>query len=136
MMACLDTTFLIDLARSKGELSRRAAQKAVELVLQGKTLVTTQFNVAELYVGVQLANNLQQEADSVEQVLHGLEILSFDDRAAWLFGEFTALLRRLGRPVGDMDVLIAATSVASGHALVTRNPAHFMNIPHLHVDTY
>ena len=135
-MACLDTTLLIDLGRSRGELSRRAARKTVELALQGEVVVTTQFNVAELYVGVQLARDAKREAESVERVLAGLEVLSFDDRAAWLFAEFSARLRRLGRPIGDMDVLIAATAVAFGQKLITRNPGHFVDIPHLRLESY
>lgn len=35
-----------------------------------------------------------------------------------------------------MDVLIAATAMAAGHCLVTRNPAHFKSIPELAVETY
>ena len=38
------------------------------------------------------------------------------------------------RPAGDMDVLVAATAVAFGHKLITRNPAHFSDIPHLRVE--
>jgi predicted nucleic acid-binding protein len=136
MMACLDTTFLIDLGRSRGELHRRASRRLEELAVSGEILVTTQFNVAELYVGVQLASDAERELKSVEQLLRDLEILDFDDRAAWLFAESTAHLRRLGRPAGDMDVLIAATAMANGHGLVTRNPAHFADIPLLQVDAY
>ncbi len=48
----------------------------------------------------------------------------------------TTLLVDLARPAGDMDVLIAATSMAAGHSLVTRNPAHFDAIPEIVVEGY
>ena len=35
-----------------------------------------------------------------------------------------------------MDVLIAATAMAYGHTLITRNPKHFRHIPHLIVEEY
>ena len=35
-----------------------------------------------------------------------------------------------------MDTLIAATSLAGGHACVTRNPSHFSGIPDLTVESY
>jgi predicted nucleic acid-binding protein len=35
-----------------------------------------------------------------------------------------------------MDVLIAASTVAFGHTLITRNPPHFADIPQLAVETY
>ena len=63
-------------------------------------------------------------------------VLDFDDSAARLFAGIAAELRRKGRPAGDMDVLIAATAMAGGHSLVTRNTAHFADIPHLTVETY
>jgi hypothetical protein len=52
-MACLDTSFLIDLAGGGGKLRcARAATKLRHLAARGESLTTTRFNVAELYVGV------------------------------------------------------------------------------------
>ena len=62
--------------------------------------------------------------------------MDFDDRSARLFGKITGHLQRIGKPVGDVDVLIGATSMAAGHCLVTRNPAHFEKTPELAVQTY
>jgi tRNA(fMet)-specific endonuclease VapC len=135
-MACLDTNFLIDLNRTSSDFGRRAAKKLIELVSRGETIATTRFSVAELYVGVQLVKDPQHELESVRRILSNLEILPFDDRSAWLFGEFTARLRSIGLPAGDMDVMIAASTVAFNHVLVTRNPAHFAGIPGLRVEGY
>jgi tRNA(fMet)-specific endonuclease VapC len=135
-MACLDTNFLIDQSRSSSEFGRRTAKKLTELIFRGETIATTRFSVAELYVGVQLAKDPQRELESVRRILSNLDILPFDDRSAWLFGEFTARLRRMGRPAGDMDVMIAASTVAFNHTLVTRNPSHFSGIPGLNVERY
>jgi tRNA(fMet)-specific endonuclease VapC len=124
------------LQRQNTDFGRRAARRIVELAVRSEILATSQVNAAELYLGVELARNRSRELDSVHRVLSGLEILPFDDRAAWLFARSTAHLRRIGRPAGDMDVLIAATALAYDHCLVTRNPAHFADIPHLRVETY
>lgn len=134
-MACLDTTFLIDLAGGGGKRRKSmATAKLRDLVSRGETLVTTQFNVAELYVGVNRADDHESEERAVAAVLAGLRILGFDDRAARLFGRLTAHLQSIGRPAGDMDVLIAATALAAGQSLVTRNPTHFANVPELVVE--
>ncbi len=135
-MACLDTTFLVDLQRQNTEFGRRAARRIVDLAGRGETLATSRMNAAELYLGVELAKDRRRELESVHRLLSNLEILSFDDRAAWVFARATAHLRRIGRPAGDMDVLIAATALANGHCLVTRNASHFAAIPHLLVETY
>ncbi len=51
-MACLDTTLLIDLGRRASPRKEQAARKIEELTAKGQTIVTTRFNVAELYVGI------------------------------------------------------------------------------------
>lgn len=135
-MACLDTTVLVDLVRPPGEWKRRALEKVRELVRRGEGLVTTRFNLAELYVGVERSDDPQREEAAIQAVAGDFGVLDFDDRAARLFGQITAHLQRIGKPAGDMDVLIAATSMGAGHCLVTRNPAHFKSIPELAVQTY
>jgi predicted nucleic acid-binding protein len=135
-MACLDTTMLIDLAGRGGRLRKRAIAKLKDLVRRDEVLVTTRFNVAELYVGVARSDNPRAEEKAVHSLLKDFGILEFDNRAAWLFGRLTAHLLGTGQPVGDMDVLIAATAMAAGHSLITRNIAHFVNIPELTAETY
>jgi hypothetical protein len=51
-------------------------------------------------------------------------VLCFDERAAAYAGLFAAR-RRAGRPVADMDLLIAATALANGATVVTRNVDDF-----------
>ncbi len=135
-MACLDTTLLVDLARPSGPWKHRALNKLQQLVDLAEELVTTRFNVAEMYVGVERSDNPEREGRAVQTVIGDLGILDFDDRAARLFGQITGYLQSIGRPAGDMDVLIAATCMAAGHCLVTRDASHFQNIPELAVQTY
>lgn len=135
-MACLDTTILVDLARRRSRLRTRAFQKLQGLLGRGESLVTTRFSVAELYVGVERSDDPKREEEVVQQALQGLSILDFDERAARFFGRVCAHLHQIGQPAGDMDVLIAATCLAAGHCLITRNPSHFENIPELPVETY
>lgn len=136
-MACLDTTVLVDLLRSNRSRKHKAIAKIEGLVNRGEPVVTTRVNLAELYVGVELSDDPDREYQRIRGILkHISAVLEFDDVAAQAFGQMAAHLRRIGRPVGDMDVLIAATALAHGHCLITRNPVHFANIPHLRVEAY
>jgi len=135
-MACLDTTILIDLAGRSDRLRKRALEKLKELVKSGESLVTTRFNVAELYIGIARSDNPRAEEAVVHSLLADFGILEFDDKAAWVFGQITAYLQNAGQPAGDMDVLIAATAMAAGHSLITRNISRFANIPQLVVEQY
>lgn len=136
-MACLDTSFLVDLASRRGKLRTRAFKKLAELAVGPEPLATTRFCVAELYVGIARCERPKAEERAVKSVLEGLVILDFDDRAARLFAQITAELQVKGRPIGDMDVLIAATAMAAGHyRLVTKDTSHFTSIPQLDVEGY
>jgi len=110
--------------------------KLRELVDRGESLVTTRFNVAELYVGVCRSDHPDHEEKAVAAILEDIGVLEFDDRSARVFGLVTAHLQRIGRPAGDMDVLIAATALAAGEGLVTLNPSHFADIPGLTVEQH
>ena len=136
-MACLDTTILIDLTGKGGARRRKAAEnKLQDLIQRQESLVTTRFNVAELYVGVEMSNNPETEGKAINGLIADFEILEFDDPAAYVFGQIKAWQRMQGKPSGDMDVLIAATALTNGHLLVTRNPFHFRHIPELRVEEY
>jgi tRNA(fMet)-specific endonuclease VapC len=136
MMACLDTTLLIDLGGRAAPRKEQAARKIEELAAKGQVLVTTRFNVAELYVGVARSRHPEEDEKAIQTLLSRFEILEFTDAAARLFGFITGFLQQMGKPAGDMDVLIAATAMAYGHTLVTRNSRHFRHIPHLTVEEY
>ena len=135
-MACLDTTMLVDMAGRSPTLKKRALNKLNELGNRGEIVVTTRFNLAELYVGIARSDNPGAEEKAVHSLLEDFGVLEFDDRAARLFGRLTAHLLDIGQPAGDMDVLIAATTMAARHSLITRNMAHFANIPELAVESY
>ena len=47
------------------------------------------------------------------------------------FGEIKAYVQKVGHPVDDMDLLIAATAITNQMTLVTHNTKHFEHIPNL-----
>ena len=135
-MACLDTTILIDLLGKTAPRKQQAVRKIKALAEQGQTLATTRFNAAELYVGVARSKRPEEDENAIRTLLRDFEVLEFTGAAARVFGSITGLLQRMGKPAGDMDVLIAATAMVHGHSLITRNARHFRHIPHLVVEEY
>jgi tRNA(fMet)-specific endonuclease VapC len=63
--------------------------------------------------------------------LPGPQVLRIDELAAEQFGRFKALLRRVGRPIGDIELFIAGVAVRYGLTVVTNNTDHFARIPDL-----
>jgi len=135
-MACLDTTILIDLIGRRSVRKRQAVRKIEKLAEGGQALTTTRFNVAELYVGLARSTRPKDDEEAIGTLLREFEVLEFNDGAARVFGSVTGLLQQIGKPAGDMDVLIAATAMVHGHSLITRNARHFRQIPHLIVEDY
>ena len=65
-----------------------------------------------------------------------MEIVPFDSDAAAEFGIIQGELRRMGRPTGELDALIAAVARARGDILVTHNTRDFINIPGLQLEDW
>ena len=136
-MACLDTTVLIDLTgRGSRRQRERARTKVREIRGAGEALTTTRFNVAELWVGIVRSPSPPDEEQAVAEILGGLIVLEFDDRAARVFASLMGFLLDRGRPIGDMDALIASVALCQDPRIVTRNVRRFIDVPGLTVETY
>jgi predicted nucleic acid-binding protein len=66
-----------------------------------------------------------------QQVLPKVQVLAFDDTAAYMAGRVRAEKEKAGRPVAPLDLQIAATALANGCILVTGYIRHFEGIPGL-----
>ena len=101
-MACLDTTFILDLrGRGGANLQSRARTTLHQLIQTGQAITTTRINVAELYVGVERSHDPTRELAIPSSLLSTVEILEVDERSARQFGRASAHLFGIGRPVGD-----------------------------------
>ncbi len=69
-------------------------------------------------------NQLQAWANALAQQFDG-RILDTDEVVWQQFGELKASLRAMGRMQDALDIVIAATALRHGLALVTRNTRHF-----------
>lgn len=90
----------------------------------------------ELHAGAAASVDPGGEAERVEILLAGLQQVTPDHRFPAIYGELFAELRRRGRPVAAMDLLIGAAAVADGAPLVTRNLRDFEPIPGLRLLSY
>ena len=66
----------------------------------------------------------------------GPQVLLIDEPAAEQFGRFKAILRRAGRPIGDIDLFIAGVAVRYGLTVVTNNTDHFARLPDLPLENW
>jgi predicted nucleic acid-binding protein len=75
----------------------------------------------------------QRRQGFVERILAAVPVLPFDLVAARTHASLWARLATKGRRVGAHDLLIAATAVAAGYRLATRDRRSFGSIPGLEV---
>jgi tRNA(fMet)-specific endonuclease VapC len=89
--------------------------------------------LSELRYGVAKSAHQEKNAKALDGFIIPLEVVSFDEAAAHVYGEIRAALEKSGTPIGSMDMLIAAHAVSLGIPLVTNNTREFVRIPSLNV---
>jgi predicted nucleic acid-binding protein len=93
------------------------------------TLCTTSVNKAEILYGIAVLPGGRRRTAllaAAEAVFdEDLKVLPFDDAAAVRYAEIVAERSRTGRPIEAFDALIAATALAAGANLATRDVGGF-----------
>ncbi len=87
--------------------------------------------LSELRYGVAKSTHQEKNAKALDEFITPLEVVSFDEEAAHIYGEIRAYLEKAGTPIGSMDMLIAAHAVSLGIPLATNNTREFIRIPAL-----
>lgn len=91
---------------------------------------------SELWVSVHRAASPARAAERrrrIEQFLAAMPVVPFDSTVARVHAELWAALLSRGQMIGTHDLLIAATAVAHGYAVLTDNVADFGRVPRLTV---
>ena len=65
---------------------------------------------------------------AVHEFLLRVDVLPWDTTAAQSYGPLRAAMERLGKPLGPLDMMIAAHSLSTGAVLVTNNVRHYERI--------
>jgi tRNA(fMet)-specific endonuclease VapC len=123
MKYLLDTNICIALIRQKSEslLQRLATLVPGDVGISSITL-------AELFSGASKSAYPAQNNSALEQFLLSLELVAFDQQAAFAYGNIRAELERNGNVIGSMDMLIAAQAISLGTILVTNNSKEFKRV--------
>ena len=92
--------------------------------------------VAELWFGAAKSSRPQQTRSSVNAFLEPLEILPFASEAAGDYAEIRLKLEKAGQPIGERDLLIAATARSRRLTVVTHNLREFSRVSGLKVEDW
>ena len=131
MKVMLDTNICIYIIKQKPEsvLRRFRAFPVGDL---GISVIT----LAELEYGASKSREPTRNREALEQFVSPLEIAAFDRQATIAYGQTRAVLEKRGRPIGSMDLLIAAHVLSLSVRLVTNNVEEFKRVPGLRVENW
>ncbi|XXT23673.1 type II toxin-antitoxin system VapC family toxin [Sorangium sp. So ce429] len=130
MGALIDSSVLIAAERGKLDLEQVLRDHGDEPV------AIATITASELLHGVHRAVEASQRARReafVERLLAHLSLIPFDLVVARVHARLSAELAAKGSPVGAHDLLIAATALAVGYDVATRDDRSFPRIPGLTV---
>lgn len=90
---------------------------------------------AELAFGVAKSGS-ERNRRALEMFLAPLDILTFDERAVWAYGDLRADLEKRGQGIGSLDTMIAAHALSLDATLVTNNAREFERVPGLRLENW
>ncbi len=129
----IDSNVLIDAERGLVDFSLKVNGREEE------QLFLSAITASELLHGVWRAKDSgirARRSAFVEGILERLPIIAIDLAVARTHAQLGAALAAKGAPIGPHDLWLAATCVAHGHALVTRNLDEFKRVPGLKVEAW
>lgn len=127
----LDTNICIYIAKQRPPaVARRFARLAVGTV--GMSLVT----YGELRYGAEKSARGAEAMATLAQLVELIPVLEPSVAVGESYGTLRAQLERLGAPIGNNDLWIAAHALALGVTLVSNNTREFARVPKLKLQNW
>ncbi|AFW96545.1 tRNA(fMet)-specific endonuclease VapC [Dolichospermum sp. UHCC 0315A] len=128
-MYLLDTNICIAILKANENVVSQFHEKYQSCYLSSLVL-------AELYKGVYCSTKVERNLDNLKKFANLLPMIDFDEKAAIEFGKIQNELRKIGKPTGQLDALIAAVAISQNYILVTDNTRDFENITNLILENW
>lgn len=90
----------------------------------------------ELVYGAEASQAVERNLRVIEGFAARLDVLPYDDAAAAHTGQLRAELKKIGRPIGPYDEMIAGHARSLGLVVVTNNLRHFQAVPGIRVENW
>jgi tRNA(fMet)-specific endonuclease VapC len=128
-MYLLDTNICIAILKNNPQVIQQFQVKYRDCYISSLVL-------AELHKGVYCSSRVTENLKTLTQFADALLKIDFDNKAAIEFGKIQSELRKIGKPTGELDALIAAVARSRQDIVVTNNTRHFINIPNLQLENW
>ena len=118
----LDTNTVIDYFKGRGKVAEKL------LAVAPRQIALSAIAAYEVWVRVLGSRNAKRRETQYEEFLSAIDVIAFDSAISRRAAEVRIALERRGEAIGPLDTLIAATALACGATLVTRNASEFGRI--------
>jgi len=99
-------------------------------------IAVTIISYAELLFGAYNSLRIKENLSKIKSFLETMTIVNFDKPAADIFARLKSDLRKEGRTISDMDLIIASICIANQWTLITNNSKHFKRIRELKIENW
>lgn len=99
-------------------------------------MVISSITLAELMHGAEKSKFVERNTRTVEDFTSRIDVVHYDDRAAFHSGSIRSDLEKKGTPIGVNDLHIAGHARSSGLVLVTNNEGEFKRVDGLIVENW
>jgi len=132
------TRYLLDTNAVGDWMNRRYGvdTRVREARSSGAVVGTCEPVVAELYFGVEKSDTRDDNLNRLQRALPGLKSWPLSRAASQEFGRLMAILKREGKLIGPMDVLIAAIALTLPNCVVVSIDSDLLRIPGLAIENW
>ena len=132
------TRFLLDTGSAADYIHRRRDiyDRARAAIKAGHRIGIGLPVLAELWFGVENSSSRERNANTLRRVLPELIIWPLTEAAAEEYGRIAVQLKSIGRPIGKIDMLIAAIALSLGNTTVISADNDMTVVPELTVENW
>jgi tRNA(fMet)-specific endonuclease VapC len=130
------TRYLLDTNMMQDFIERRRGVdvRVRDALARGAIIGTCMPVLAELFYGVEFSASREINRPRLMRGLDKIRCWPFDRKAAEEYGRIAAELRRIGRPMQQIDIMIAAIAFSLGNCTVVSADSDLAAVPGLTVE--
>ena len=131
--------YLFDTDTISNILKRKPSKVLIERLnsLNRKDQFISTITVAEIVYGAFKSSRTEYHMDNLRNsLIPSVNIVSFDENAAFVYGQIRADLEKAGKIINHTDLQIAAITMSNKYILITGNIRHFKRISNLRVENW
>ncbi len=131
MKFMLDTNICIYLIKKKPMIVIDRLRK-----ISASDVCLSSITLSELEYCIEKSEQKDRNRLALAEFTASLEVMPYGSDTAFSYGKIRAELERKGKPIGSLDMLIAAHALSLNLVLVTNNEKEFVRVPDLRVENW